>query len=213
MIRYFNSPWRDVPTVWIDTETTGTRPGVDKAVEIGICRIERGEVVGNARSLVSPGIPIPPEATEIHGITDADVADAPPIEDVFASPEVRALLDGAQPGGYNCPFDRCFVPPFGDWMWPWLDCLSLVRVVDRFAKGQGRHKLTAAAQRHGIELDNAHSALADAIAAGMLFYKLADIGYGEGAPLGEVIAHQRENEAREWFRFNEWLSRQEPRNG
>lgn len=211
MIRYFNTPWPDVPTVWIDTETTGVRFGIDKIVEIGICRIERGEVVGAFSSRVNPGIPIPTDATEIHGITDADVAGAPLIEDIVANSTVCALLEGAQPGGYNCPFDREFVPPFGDWLWPWLDCLTLVRVVDRYAKGPGRHKLSAAAQRHGIVLENAHSAFADAHAAGLLFYKLAPSLYGESAKLGEMLAQQRVHEANEWRRFHEWLSRQEPR--
>src|SRR5690606_38877192 len=132
MIRYFNAPWRDVPTVWIDTETTGTRPSVDRVVQIGVCRIERGEVTGFFSSLVDPGIPIPAEASAVHGITDDDVRGAPRLAEVFANSTVRALLEGAQPGAYIAPFDRHFVPPFGDWTWPWLDCLTVVRVVDRF---------------------------------------------------------------------------------
>lgn len=208
MIRYFTTPWRDVPTVWIDTETTGTRPGVDRVVQIGVCRIERGEVVGGFSSLVDPGIPIPAEATEVHKITDDDVRGKPRIEDVMANSTVRALLEGAQPGAYNAPFDRHFVPPFGDWTWPWLDCLTVVRVVDRFVKGKGRHKLEQAAPRHGIPLNEAHSAFADARAAGLLFYKLAAEVYGNEAVLGWALTKQRHLEADQWFDFTRWRLRQ-----
>lgn len=212
MIHHFNTPIADVPTVWIDTETTGVRPGIDRAVQIGICRYEGGKVVGEFESHIYPGrgnehFVIPAEATEIHGITNDMVIGAPQIESVMASPEVRALLADAQPAGYNCGFDRNFIPPFGDWTWPWLDCLTLVRVTDRYAKGKGRHKLTAACERHGIKLAGAHTALADARASGALFFKLIDLDM----PLGEVLAEQMKTEAEEWFRFNEWLSRQPPK--
>lgn len=211
MIRHFNTPWRDVPTVWVDTETTGTRPGVDRVVQIGVCRIERGEVTGFFSSLVDPGIPIPAEASAVHGITDDDVRGMPRIEDVFATSTMRHLLEGAQPGGYNCRFDQAFLAAFVDWQWPWIDTLTAVRAVDRYAKGKGRHTLSASAARHGIDLSDAHSAFADAKAAGELFYKLAHVVYGEDATLGAVLAQQRRIEADEWFRFNEWLARQPPK--
>lgn len=204
MIRYSNTPWRDVPTVWIDTETTGTRPGVDRVVQIGVCRIERGEVTGFFSSLVDPGIPIPAEASAVHGITDDDVRGKPRIEDVFATSTMRHLLEGAQPGGYNCRFDQLFLAPFVDWQWPWIDTLTAVRVVDRYVKGKGRHTLSASAARHGVELPDAHSAFADAKAAGELFYKLAPDVYGADETLGELLFQQRILEAQEWARFNRY---------
>lgn len=217
MIEFFNRPWDEVPTVWIDTETTGTRPGVDKAVQVGIARFERGEYWGGASYLVFPDRKIPEEATAVHGITDAMVRDAPLIGQIFTMLDgPRGLLDGAHPAAYNAPFDRQFAPPLtDDWTWPWLDCLSLVRVVDRFVKGPARHTLSAACSRHGVELIGAHDALADAIATGKLFYKLAPIVYStwvDGpATIGQVLQEQRIQEAREWFRFNEWRSRQPPK--
>lgn len=213
MLRFFNTPWPDVPTVWIDTETTGKRPGVDRAVQVGFARFERGICVARAAWFVNPGIPIPPEATAIHGITDAMVADMPTIEQGFAGQQVMALLDGAQPAAYNAPFDRHFVPPFGDWTWQWLDALSLIRRVDRYVKGPGRHKLEVAAERHGIPLPKAHNAEADAIAAGTLFYKIAPSVFEEPErhTLGQALCKQAIWEADERYRFLEWLSRQPPR--
>lgn len=212
MIRFFNTPWSEVPTVWLDCETTGTRPGYDRAVQVGIVRFEKGAPVGDFVSLVNPAMPIPAESTAIHSITDAMVADAPTIADVFASDEVKTLLSDAQAGAYNASFDRHFVPPFGDdWSYPWADSLSLVRAVDKYARGKGRHKLGAVCERHGILLNGAHSAGADARAAGEVFYKLAPTKFGPTATTGNVLLWQRQQECEQWFNFAEWLSKQPPK--
>lgn len=212
MLRFFNTQWDEVPTVWIDTETTGIKPGKDRCVQIAVVRFERGVPVGSAQDFVNPGIPIPEAATAIHGITDLAVKDAPPIDAFMARADVVALLDGAQPAAFNAPFDRYFIPPFGeDWTWPWLDALSLVRKVDRFAKGAGRHKLEAACKRHGIELVGAHDAGADARAAGLLFYKLGRQEFPQPYTLGRALSWQRRSEAEEWARFMGWLSTQPPK--
>lgn len=212
MLALFTQPWSAVPSCWIDCETTGVRPGVDRAVEVGLVRFEAGVSVGEFRSNVNPGIPIPEAASAIHGIKDADVVGAPSIAEVFALPEVAGLIEGANPAAYNASFDKNFVPPFGDsWAWPWLDSLSLVRVVDRFERGAGRHKLTAAAARHGIKLAAAHSAVHDARAAGELFYLLAARQFDAKSTLGNLLLWQRQQEAQSWFDFQSWLSRQPPK--
>lgn len=212
MLRLFTQVWSAVPVVFLDTETTGIRPGFDAAVQVGLVRFENRLPVAQHCSLVRPGIPIPEAATAIHGITDAMCADAPTIAEVFARSTVLELLDGAQPGAYNAAFDRYFVPPWGDeWAQPWLDALSLVRAIDRFVSGKGRHKLSATALRHGIELNNAHDAAADAKAAGQLFYKLAPTKFGPTAILGDVLLWQRIQEAESWHNFHSWLAKQPPR--
>jgi DNA polymerase III epsilon subunit-like protein len=139
------------------------------------------------------------------------VADAPTIYDIFAHPRTQQLLADSQPCGFNSPFDRQFVPPFlEEWSWPWFDGLSVVRVVDRYAKGVGRHKLAACCARHGIALTNAHSAGADARATGELFVKLAPQVYGK-ATLGEALHKQGLAEVAERHRFLSWLSKQPPK--
>lgn len=216
MLKFFNTPWAEVPTVWLDVETTGIVPGVDGVVQTALVRFEGGEVVGREVSLIDPDRPIPEAATAIHGISDAMVRDAPALAQFFERASVLALLAGAQPGAYNAPFDRAFLPlhVLADWTWPWLDPLVFVRVVDRYAKGQGRHKLEAACQRRGVKIEGAHDASVDAEAAGRLFYKIAPEipAVGErSAWLGTMLAWQRRVEADEWERFNVWLSQQPPR--
>jgi DNA polymerase III subunit epsilon len=203
------APWRDVPYVFIDFETTGTRPMIDRAVEVGLARFERGRYVAGRQSLLDPGMPIPAAVTAIHGIADADVAGMPRVEDFFATDAVQRLMQGAQLGAYNATFDRWFVPPSAlpDWTWPWVDALTVVRIVDKFAPGPGRHKLTAACERHGIELERAHRADADARSAGELFFKLVPQVF-QGRVLGELLGWMRRHEAEQWCDFHSWLARQ-----
>lgn len=221
MLEHFNKRWNEVPTVWIDTETTGVRPGADRAVQVGLARFEPdsngyGQFVSAVTELVNPGRPIPAEASAIHGITGRDVEGAPSISWLFEQDQVRWMLEHAQPGAYNAPFDRHFVPPFGeDWTWPWLDSLCMIRLVDRYAKGKGRHKLEVSCKRHGIELTKAHDAGADARAAGELFYRLMAKASYAGSPLasmktatlGELLRFTERQAAEEWYRWNEFKAR------
>lgn len=212
MLKYFNTSVFEIPVVVIDTETTGVRAGHDRAVQVGIVRFEGGVPVERFCSLVDPRLEVPAAATEVHGITNEMLRDQPTIEQVWATPEVQRLIEGAQPAAYNAGFDRHFVPPFGpDWAWPWLDSLSMVRVLDRFERGSGRHKLAATCARHGVALDNAHSAEADARAAGELLFKLIPRLELKPPTLGAVLGWQRKAEAHSWFDFHSWLSRQPPR--
>lgn len=211
MLKCFNEQWDSVPIVVIDTETTGARPGRDRAVSFGLARFENGVFVAGFEQLVNPGIQIPAEATAIHGITDEMVAGAPALLDAFSDPRGQELLADAQPAAYNAGFDRHFVPPFGeDWTWAWLDALSAIRSVDRYAKGAGRHRLEPSCARHGVDLLKAHSAGADARAAGELLFKVGPQFYGKKS-LGDALKLQAFSEAEERHRFLSWLSRQPPR--
>lgn len=90
-----------------DTETTGLYPGFDQIVEIAACRFNNGEVIDTFETLVNPGRSIPPEITDIHGITDDMVADAPDCKE-----STLAFLDyiGNDPLlAHNAPFDERFV--------------------------------------------------------------------------------------------------------
>jgi DNA polymerase III epsilon subunit-like protein len=205
--RLFNLAWEEAPIVVIDVETTGLVPGLDGAVQVALVRFEKRKVVGKFSSLLNPGRWIPKEATAVHGITYEQVADAPHIETVFLDARVRELLKDAQPAAYNAHFDQRFVPMsvFEDWTWPWLDPLVAVRAVDRFVRGEGRHKLEAACARRGIPLVGAHHAAADAEAAGRLLYHvLSEVPQIVDQSLGTVLAWQRRTEADQWANFNVW---------
>ena len=67
-----DAPWHTLPIAAIDTETTGRDPGRgDRIVEIAVVHLRHGVVEGRYGMLVNPGIPIPAEASAVHGISDA----------------------------------------------------------------------------------------------------------------------------------------------
>src|SRR5205085_1593485 len=63
--------------VVIDVETTGWRPADDAIIEIARVTIDHGAITERWSTLVQPGRPVPPDATRVHGISDAMLADAP----------------------------------------------------------------------------------------------------------------------------------------
>ncbi|MBU4519803.1 MAG: 3'-5' exonuclease, partial [Gammaproteobacteria bacterium] len=70
----------------IDFETTGISPGQgDRATEVAIVLLERGQVVDRFQSLMNAGVHIPAFITQLTGITNAMVASAPPAETVMAN--------------------------------------------------------------------------------------------------------------------------------
>lgn len=88
------------PLAAFDVESTGTNPELDRIVELTIGRIEPDLVtVQVLHTRINPGIPIPEEASAIHGITNADVADAPSFAKVARL--VVSLLQDADLAGYN----------------------------------------------------------------------------------------------------------------
>ncbi|MBK6752840.1 MAG: 3'-5' exonuclease [Flavobacteriales bacterium] len=88
------------PLAFFDLETTGIRIGKDRIVQIGVVRLALDGTRAAYKTLVHPGMPIPAEATEVHGITDADVTDAPDLEQVAAT--VLEHLAGCDLAGFNC---------------------------------------------------------------------------------------------------------------
>lgn len=87
------------PLAVFDLETTGTRIGKDRIVQVGIVRLMPDGTREQYQTLVNPGIPIPAEATAIHGISDIDVAMAPTLEAVAR--EVLDELAGCDLSGFN----------------------------------------------------------------------------------------------------------------
>ncbi|MDQ7858273.1 MAG: 3'-5' exonuclease [Armatimonadota bacterium] len=87
------------PIVFLDLETTGPNPATDRIVELSMVRVRPGGDRDALTRRVNPGIPIPPEATAVHGITDADVAGAPRFPAIAA--EVLAFIGEGDLAGFN----------------------------------------------------------------------------------------------------------------
>ena len=157
----------DTPVAVIDFETTGLTPGFDRVVEVSVVRIDPGSkprVVFD--TLVNPARPM--AATEIHGITDADVAKAPRFQDIAG--EVIAATKDCVIAAYNVYFDIKFLnfelSNAGVAHDPPHFCLMYMRPM----LGLGsRCKLDDACRQHGVDYNASHIAAADALAAGHLF--------------------------------------------
>ena len=84
---------------FIDLETTGINLGTDRIVEIAIIKILSDGTRIVKRKLLNPEIPIPKGSSDVHGITDEMVKDAPTFKQV--AQELKQMLDGCDMAGYN----------------------------------------------------------------------------------------------------------------
>lgn len=87
------------PLAFIDLETTGINIGTDKIVEIAIVKILTDGSRQVKRKLINPQMPIPQSSTDVHGITNEMVKDAPTFKQV--ANEIKQFLDNCDLGGYN----------------------------------------------------------------------------------------------------------------
>jgi DNA polymerase-3 subunit epsilon len=136
---------------FIDLETTGTIATGDRITEIGIVRVEEGELAEEWSTLVNPGCPIPEEIQALTGITNAMVREAPTFAQLAA--EVRARLEGHLFVAHNARFDYGFIKnEFRRLEMAFTaDVLCTVRLSRRlYPEGVG-HGLDAVIARHGLE--------------------------------------------------------------
>jgi len=87
------------PLAFIDLETTGVNISLDRIVEIAIVKINPDGTQQVKRKLINPMMPIPKGASDVHGITDEMVKDAPTFKQV--ANEVKQFIDHCDIGGYN----------------------------------------------------------------------------------------------------------------
>lgn len=218
--------WTEIPIVVIDTETTGFS-AQDQICEIAAIRFEQGRVTGEFSRLVNPGIPIPHETTygrpgtDWHGtgITNEMVAGAPCLEEAAAG--LWKVARGAIPCAFNAPFDRRFFHarvqgtdcPAFDPLFPWLDAYTIVSspLVDKFEKGKGRLKLGACCARHGVPHESAHRARGDAMATGLLLWRLHEKNLVKACSAERLLqwaAHRRNQQDRDHARYRARMQQQ-----
>lgn len=89
----------DRPLAVLDLETTGTDPKLDRVIEISVLRVRPDGGHDHRTVRLNPGVPIPSEATAIHGIGDEDVASSPSFRAV--APGLVRFLDGCDLAGFN----------------------------------------------------------------------------------------------------------------
>lgn len=177
------SHWSESVGVF-DLETTGIDVSTSRIVSANVSVLDReGNVVSRQDWLADPGVPIPEQASRIHGITtERAESEGRPIavvvqEIVTALREIFAM--GSAVVIYNAPYDlsllrhealRHGVEPLADPR-PVIDPLVIDKAVDRYRKG--KRTLDVVAEHYGVELLDAHDASSDAIAAGRVAQAIA----------------------------------------
>ncbi|MGB3544773.1 MAG: DEDD exonuclease domain-containing protein [Rubrivirga sp.] len=161
--------------VIIDTETTGSRAGEDRLIEVGAARLVGGEIVDTYQQLIDPGRHVPNRITRLTGISTGMVYGKPDASEVM--PHVVDFLGDAVLVAHNLPFDARFLdvaladaglPPLQN---PSLDTLRLARRLLSSLPSKGLSKLT---QHFGIEVKGRHRALGDAVATAELLVILLE---------------------------------------
>jgi DNA polymerase-3 subunit epsilon len=87
------------PIAFIDLETTGTNLATDRIVEIAIVKVGLDGTRQAKRKLINPQMPIPKGASDVHGITNEMLKDAPVFKQV--ANEIKQFIDHCDIGGYN----------------------------------------------------------------------------------------------------------------
>ncbi|MEW6447330.1 MAG: exonuclease domain-containing protein [Bacillota bacterium] len=166
-----------------DLETTGLYPFAgDRIISLGAAMLEAGRISASYEQFVNPGRPLSRFITELTGINDSDVAEAPAVEEVL--PAFIAFLTKGIPVGFNVDFD-----------------LSFLNLVLRFAAGVKINRSAAidvlavvralnptwqhcllddAAAFYGVPVDGRHSARGDAVIHARLFWRLVPVLAGRG---------------------------------
>lgn len=163
--------WHRTPLASLDFETTGVDPLTDQILSYALLGDGNDQVVG----LINPGVPVPPQSVEVHGLTDEILAGAPhPVVAVAAIVAwVQSLIDrGVGLVVFNAAYDLTMLRAEASrWGLAQPDWHHLL-VVDPYVidwgierGGLGSRRLVDVAAYYRVPIDNAHDAMCDAQAA------------------------------------------------
>ncbi len=147
---------------FIDVETTGYSPVNARVIEIGILRVEDGHLTKTFKSLVSPGVYIPPEITLLTGIHPSELDSAPTF--YALKDTIRELLEDSIFVAHNAKFDYSFIQEeflrIGETFTSKILCTA--RLSRRLFPSFRHHNLDSIIERFGITCESRHRAFDDA---------------------------------------------------
>ena len=162
-----------VPFVIVDTETTGTKAGRDRLLEIGAVRLVNGTIEDRFSALINPERSVPARITKLTGITTGMVFDRPTVEEVL--PAFLAFLGDDVFVAHNVSFDKRFLnaalkrtghEPMAN------DTLCTLRLARRLLTGLRSKGLSALIDFYGIQIEARHRARGDAEATAVVLERL-----------------------------------------
>lgn len=200
-----------------DLETTAPDPEQARIVTATVGMVGGGEKTSIRNWIVDPGVEIPAEAAEIHGVTTEraraeGMKAADGVEEIVSA--LAYVVDlGVPVVAYNAPYDftvidrecrRLGLKPLEDRISEPLrviDPLCIDKALDRYRKG--KRTLTAACEFYKVALDGAHDSEFDAVAAARVAYRMGQRGQLDKAALGALYADRRypDNLVRVWQQF------------
>lgn len=162
-----DTPFDDVSFLVVDVETTGGSAWAgDRITEVAAVLVRAGEVREAFHSLINPGRPIPPFITQLTGIDNAMVRDAPQFGDIAGA--LAYEMVGRVFVAHNARFDWNFLSAEYDRVLSeplkslTRDQLCTVRLARRFLSHLPRRNLDAVAHHYGVEIQGRHRAMGDA---------------------------------------------------
>ncbi|MCD5322721.1 MULTISPECIES: PolC-type DNA polymerase III [Pontibacillus] len=167
---------RDLATdeyVVFDVETTGLSAIYDTVIELAAVKIKEGEIIDRFESFANPHEPLSQTTTDLTGITDDMVKDAPDPDEVFK--DFHKWMGDSILVAHNASFDMGFLNAglqkigYEKASNPVIDTLELARLVVPQLKN---HRLNTLCKQFDIELTQHHRAIYDAEATGYLLWKL-----------------------------------------
>jgi len=176
-----STPLHQATFVIVDLETTGASPKKGAAItEIGAVKVKNGQYLGNFESFVNPLAPIPEYITEMTGITDLMLANAPVIDEIlpafleFAGSENESIIVA-----HNAPFDLSFLKSAAKELnlsWPEYKTLDTVTIARQVLSKEDvpNCKLSTLAQFFGTITEPNHRALDDAKATTEILHGLIE---------------------------------------
>ncbi len=181
----------DSKVAFVDIETSGCTPGLHRIIDVAVIGATGGEVDFEWQSLVNPGVRIPAGITELTGIDNEMLADAPPFERIAR--ELRERLEGRVFIAHNVRFDYGFIRrEFAGIGTAWrAPNLCTVRLSRALYPDMPRHNLDAVMERHGIVIENRHRAMPDAKALLAFWRKVRAEWPGEQLQGALDLASQR----------------------
>ena len=212
--------WHEQTRAGFDLETTGRDPREALIVTATIMLVDgRGRAVSSAEWLLDPGVPIPEEAAQVHGVT-TEKARAEGMDAAQGILEVTETLRDLFGAGipviaFNGVYDftvmdrearRHGIAPLDPT--PVIDPYVIDKQLDRYRKG--KRTLSAVSEHYGVRLEDAHTSAADALAAVEVADHLARKYPALDMPLPELHAKQEQWKAEQAASFEEYLRRKDP---
>jgi len=156
----------------LDIETTGLDPQKDAIIEIGAVRFNGKRIEDEWSSLINPGRKIPPFITQLTGISDHMVLEAPAIQRII--PELRKFVGDLPVLGHNVNFDLSFLQKHG--LFRSNEKIDTYEIASVLLPSAGRYNLGALGQTLNILLPANHRALDDARVTLAVYRSLYEIG-------------------------------------